>query len=346
LELWGYKFPIFYEDKWADLVRFVDFLGLILFMIAVILVYLEGREFVLEELQKSNDEIKAKNAELNQQKSLIEKINLEMKVQNNLLEVQHEEIKRMNQKLEDIVDERTKRLVKANEELDLFLYRASHDLRRPVTSLIGLFELARLEFGKPAGYELFNYMNTTAANMDKMLRKLIMISEVNHEYTHPSEIDMRAILDKVLAVFNKTIEEKNIEIIARVKCAIFFYSIPMLLEIILYNLIENAITFLNDENESQPTVEITLETTEQNLYIEVKDKGIGIAEEHLPRLTRMFYRASLHSQGNGLGLYIVRKALERLEGSYEIHSQLGQGTTVKVFLPIKTIKNLNLNVIV
>jgi signal transduction histidine kinase len=345
LQLSDLRFPVLYDDKWQDVVHFVDFLGLALFMMAVILVYLNGRELALEQLQRANDEISAKNEELKKQQAIIEKINLETKVKNNLLEVQHDEIKLMNRKLEDMVNERTERLVKANEELDLFLYRASHDLRRPVTSLIGLFELARLEFGKPAGYELFNHMNTTAGNMDKMLRKLIMISEVNHEYTHPSEIDLSEIVDKILRQFRKTIQENNFEISVDIDTQTEFYSIPILLEIILFNLIENSLAFYNDLADETPKIAIRLHSFGNKFEIEVKDNGVGIPEEHIGKVLKMFYRGTLHSQGNGLGLYIVKKAVERLEGHIDIRSQENQGSTVKVILPIKSIKNLNLNVI-
>ena len=106
-------------------------------------------------------------------------------------------------------------------------------------------------------------------------------------------------------------------------------------KIILNNLISNAIKFHRfHENDVQPFVNISLAKNTTSYVLVVQDNGSGIEGKHLDRIFEMFYRASEKSQGSGLGLYILKESVTKLNGSVEAHSSLDRGSTFMITLPI------------
>lgn len=111
-----------------------------------------------------------------------------------------------------------------------------------------------------------------------------------------------------------------------------FHSDEFRVTLILRNLITNAIKYLNPvAQESYLHFAITISSTKA--YIRVEDNGIGIDEQYIDKIFEMFFRATDTSQGSGLGLYIVRQAVEKLQGSIEVESKKGKGTTFLIELP-------------
>jgi signal transduction histidine kinase len=111
-----------------------------------------------------------------------------------------------------------------------------------------------------------------------------------------------------------------------------FASDAVLLSHIIVNLMENSIVF---RSENEPFVKCVLRTEGQRLMIEVMDNGIGIPPDIRDRIFEMFYRGSVKSKGNGLGLFIVKKALELLEGSIDIKSEPNVLTLFTISIPLK-----------
>ena len=105
------------------------------------------------------------------------------------------------------------------------------------------------------------------------------------------------------------------------------------LTIIISNLLSNAITY-SDSTKPQKTIEVFADVNNNNIEITVKDNGVGIDEQYHNKIFDMFFRASLESKGTGLGLYIVKEAVNKLNGKISVSSVLGQGTSVLVELPI------------
>jgi signal transduction histidine kinase len=99
----------------------------------------------------------------------------------------------------------------------------------------------------------------------------------------------------------------------------------MRLKVIFNNLISNAIRYSSKEN---PKIEITVKVKENTAEIIVADNGIGIEEEHLPNVFKMFYRATEKNTGSGLGLYIVKESIDKLKGTITINSKENEGTKV------------------
>lgn len=268
------------------------------------------------ELSRLNREVHEKNEEIqSQSEELIEAYDV---------------ISATNKDLEATVNQRTSQLRQAYKELDTFFYRSSHDFRRPLTTFQGLAEVAKVTLKDPYAIELFNKVNETARGVDRMLVKLQSVSLIASSELPQEDIQFDNELDFVFEQFRSIILEKKIMIKREITVSKPFKSYPAIIRIILENLLENAIYFIAPES---PTVSVSIHDEKQSLVMVVRDNGEGIAKEFHNRIFDMYFRANEKSKGNGLGLYIVRKAVEKLRGTVSFESEYGKGSTFTVTLP-------------
>lgn len=256
-----------------------------------------------------------------------------LKKQKQALELANNEILRMNENLELIVSQRTVLLENAHREMDIFLYKASHDLRGPICSIIGLCNIASRTVNAES-LEVIQKTCNTAFAMDKMLRKLKVISEINHP-SNFSAVMLDEHIANVQKEFRNFVRDHQVKLKVFCPQPILFHSYPNLVEVIIMNLVENALFFSTIEDGVQPVVEIEAVQVNQLVRIVVRDNGIGIDDEIKERIWDMFFIGSEHSRGNGLGLYIVRKSVDALNGTIEIDSVKGRYTQVALEIPIK-----------
>jgi signal transduction histidine kinase len=252
------------------------------------------------------------------------------------------EINRINENLEGLVAERTKLLAGAVKELDTFLYRASHDLRSPVCSIIGLCNIALL-LSKGESKDLVEKMVLTTSTMDKLLKKLSLISEINQP-TNFSSITLLDVMENIKNNFNEVIDDQRIKFIMDCPGDLVIYSYPNLIEIILINLIENSFFYSVLKDPENAQVELTAAIKNDQLEISLYDNGIGVDDTIRHRLFDMFFKGNENSKGSGLGLYIVQKSVQALEGEIRVESEPGVFTKFIVLLPLKSM-TLNSNVL-
>jgi signal transduction histidine kinase len=253
----------------------------------------------------------------------------ELRKQKKQLVLANEEIKSINENLENIVLERTKLLADANQELDTFLYRASHDLRSPVRSIMGLCNLGEHLPQK----ELVEKVESAIHGMDRLLQKLAMVSEINHP-SDLSEIKLYDLLKGIEAKFLTAIRKSGVEFYIDCDKNLSYYSYPHVLEIIVSNLLENALFFGALRNRESMRVELKAEISRDKLLVSIHDNGIGIDQQIREKLYDMFYKGHEQSIGNGLGLYIVQKSVQALNGEIVVDSEVGQYSTFTVKLPV------------
>ena len=245
------------------------------------------------------------------------------------------EINRINENLEDLVSARTKSLADANKELDTFLYRASHDLRSPVCSIIGLCNIA-LHTSEDESRDLVQKVVMTTGIMDKLLKKLSIISEINQP-TNFSSITLVDLVENVKQDFEETINTQNIKFTINCPADLVIYSYPNLVETIIANLIENAFFYSVLKDPLNATVSLDVSMNNNNVVISVHDNGIGVEEAISHKLFDMFFKGTEKSKGHGLGLYIVQKSVQALDGKVEVESEFGSFTKFTVQFPFKTI---------
>ncbi|WMN06732.1 ATP-binding protein [Marivirga arenosa] len=238
-------------------------------------------------------------------------------------------VKLTNENLENIVSERTYLLNKTFKELDTVLYKASHDLRAPLSSIAGISNLINRETNN---VELTNLLFKTNNRMDKLLKKLSTVSEI-HQPGQFEEIIISDIVKRIMDSFQEIIKERNIDFNLQIDVPKNVLSISKLVEVSIYHLIENALYFSWVDNNQQPRVELNIQLEDNALKIKVSDNGVGVDKNIEPKLFEMFHVGSEYSDGNGLGLYIVQKSAELLNGKVYYENTQDGLTTFTVILP-------------
>ena len=268
----------------------------------------------------------------------LSKLNKEVTEKNNQLQKANNDINEINENLEKIVEQRTQnlqlsnaQLMALNEELDTFFYHAAHDLRRPLTNILGLLELGKMHEPSSEMTQLFSYINETVMGMDAMLRKLISLSAITVHQPVLEKIDFESIVEQVKQDLNRQLTTKNIDLEVSVGEHLHYISQPEVVKSILFNLLENAIIFSNAEGNA--FVKVKVYKSDDHIFIKVQDNGIGIAPEYHQQIFHLFFRGHILSQGNGLGLYIVKKAVEQLHGLIYLESEGKKGSTFTIKLP-------------
>ncbi len=218
-----------------------------------------------------------------------------------------------------------------NAELDSFFYRVSHDLKGPISSLLGLNGIVNLDVKDPVALNLFNMYHSQAVRMNDIVMGLINLTEIKNTEKLKSKIDFDKLVDecvnscRYLPNFNNVKVQKEIEVFD-------FYSEWAIINTILQNLIENAIKYSSTDRSALVHIVVTKEI--DSVGISVQDNGQGIALNHQSNIFNMFYRANDRAQGTGLGLYILKRAVERLNGTIELSSIPNEGSNFLVKLPI------------
>ncbi len=304
--------------------------NMIIVAAAGILVLILSASFVgylyYRDKSKSHRHLTQLNSEIYEQKE-------EIQSQAEELIEANQTIALINKELEAKVEKRTAELKQAYKELDTFFYRSSHDFRRPLTTFLGLAEVAKITVKDVSALELFDKVRETAHNLDKMLVKLQSISDLGTQHLVYKEVFLRELVEEIANNYQHQLAEKGIAFRFEVSNDKTFFSYPAMIRIILENLIENAVQFSGVED---PYINISARMEELNLIIEITDNGQGIHAEYHPRIFDMYFRANEHSKGNGLGLYIVKKAVEKLSGTISFQSKYGYGCRFSIAFPRDT----------
>jgi signal transduction histidine kinase len=227
--------------------------------------------------------------------------------------------------------EKNKELIKANRELDRFVYSASHDLRSPLASIAGLIELSRRD--PQAQSEYLKLMMTRVNVMDKFIRDIIDYSRNARLPAAKEILNLHSLCNQVIENVRYLDVTKSPEINVMMDKEFLVFSDPARLQVILSNLISNAVKYA-DVSKEVILITITANKNSKSFSFSVEDNGIGISEAHQDKIFNMFYRASENATGSGLGLYIVKESLEKLKGTITCHSSPGKGSVFTVTIPM------------
>lgn len=227
-------------------------------------------------------------------------------------------------------------LEQRNFELDSFVYRASHDLKAPLNSIMGLIQLVEMEKDVDEIRNLVKLMDRSTGKLDEFIRELVHFSqdarlEVNAE---PLVFDpfVAEIQDSLAHMDGADSLTVNLDIDQDQP----FNSDLVRLKIIFGNLYSNAIKY-RDQRKEQQELNIRIQSNGKAATIEFEDNGVGIPEPHQKRIFELFFRASHQAPGSGMGLYNTLNAVERLNGQIQCISTEGKGTTFRVEIPNATI---------
>lgn len=223
-------------------------------------------------------------------------------------------------------------LTKVNTELDRFVYSASHDLRSPLSSLLGLIHVAR-EDDQWDKQEYLNLMEKSVKRLDTFIGDIIDFSRNARLEVEPEKIEFNSLIAEILEDLRYVENFEKIEKRVDVQLTDDFYSDRKRLRIILTNLIGNAIKHHIPETKEKPFVSIDVKRRKLGVSISVSDNGPGIKSIYQKDIFKMFFRATNRTAGSGLGLYIVQETVNRLGGEVRVESSESTGTSFIVDLP-------------
>lgn len=227
---------------------------------------------------------------------------------------------------------RNQELIKVNQELDRFVYSTSHDLRAPLASILGLINITRLTANEKERQKYLALMEQSINKLEGFIRDIIGYSRNSRVETKREIIDFDALIEGCFRNLNFLEGSEEIQQRLSIKGEGPFYSDQIRLEIMFNNMISNAIRYRDTEKENS-YIEINVELASETAFIEIKDNGIGIDDKYINKIFNMFYRATQASQGSGIGLYIVREAVNKLGGIIVVQSEPGMGTTFRLEIP-------------
>jgi ligand-binding sensor domain-containing protein/signal transduction histidine kinase len=270
----------------------------------------EEIQILLEELEKQKNDIEQKNEELQTQHDTLS-------VKSAALEKAQKRLEEINSTLEKLIERRTNKLNTAVRELETFLYRASHDLRGPISSMLGLIRVAELENGE-RDQVYINFLRKTTMRLERTLAKLVQKHTIQKSKLVPEVISKAGIEEMLHEIVLDIPHFRAKDFQVNIDPSFSLQSDKTMLNILLSNLLENAFFF--SEQSEKTTVILEMRQTHRSVTISVTDFGPGIKEELKDKIFLMFYRGHELSDGNGLGLYLVQHALLRINGKISVET--------------------------
>lgn len=227
--------------------------------------------------------------------------------------------------------ERSLELKQVNNELDNFVYHASHEFRAPLRSILGLTNLIKQDQNIENIMLCMDMIIQSTQNLDEVVQNALALTKnkrVDNAFTsiHWKE-KLQTLLDNLADFKNNN----RIQLDTLINQTSTFYSDLSRINIILGELLANALRFTSHLD--TPIIHIRIYANTEKAEIKIKDNGEGIPGEELPKIFNMFYRGSESSQGSGLGLYIVKNAVNKLNGRVYVTSEEGVGTTFTIEIP-------------
>jgi len=227
---------------------------------------------------------------------------------------------------------KNKQLRALNRELDNFLYSTAHDLRSPLSSLLGLINLMRYENKDGSLKEYLAMMEKSIHRSEYFISQIVNFSKNKRMKIAPEPIHLDVLIEEIFEQSSFVEGFDRIERRVNINHNHVFYSDKNRVTILFNNLISNAIRYA-DVTKENSFIEINARITPTEIAIVFGDNGIGIQPEHLDKIFDMFYRADYNSKGTGLGLFIFRETIKRLNGDVRVESQPGVGTNFFLRLP-------------
>jgi signal transduction histidine kinase len=283
------------------------------------------------EIESQNAEILAQTENLNQSQTKLQDAYEVIEEQKNLLVSQNKNLSTELVGMNKDLTETNSELIKHNNELRQFSYTVSHNLRGPVASLMGLINLIDTANLTTGNVEIHEHIKTSVGRLDNIITDLSKIIDIRHDIFHiRQKINLEAEVREIIKGFKKDLETHDVSIKFYFDKCPEIYSVRPMVHSILYNLISNAIKYR--AHTRRPEIEISSDVKD-NYLIAVKDNGLGIdLKNHRHNLFKLYKRFHYHTEGKGLGLYLVKLQAEALGGSVDVVSEMNKSTTFNVKL--------------
>ena len=290
-----------------------------------------------QEILTQNQEITSQNEELMTHQETLSMQNKQFHEAQQIIKEQSEQIQSLNAHLKIEVDNRTQELQRTNQELiehnnqlEQFAFIAAHNLRAPLTRVMGLANLIQMGATEEDKQAALEKMISSTHDLDQVIKDLNAILNIKRHTGNFTEVDLNESLTRTKRILEKEIEDTGTKIINNFSEADKVYAIAPYVESILYNLISNAIKYRDPER--SPFIAIKTTHEKEFVCLAVMDNGLGIdLQKYKQSVFNLYKRFHLHVEGKGLGLYLVKTQIEALGGRVEVRSEPNEGTTFHVY---------------
>ncbi|GAA4013597.1 PAS domain-containing protein [Hymenobacter fastidiosus] len=240
------------------------------------------------------------------------------------------------QRVEQQLKQQNAELLRINEDLDNFVYTASHDLKQPINNMAGIFEeLTRTAFFRdPDAIKLTAMFERALQQIYSTiynLSELVQVQKLRHEL--PTEVlTLELLTQEVVASIGEQLSAMRAVVTTDFTAAPSVAFVRPNLQSVLYNLISNALKYAAPTR--PPAIHVRSYREDEFVVVAVQDNGVGIdLERYGSQLFQMFRRFHDHVPGSGMGLYLVNRVVQSYGGRVDVESVVGQGTTFRVYIP-------------
>ncbi len=230
------------------------------------------------------------------------------------------------------LEQQNEELVHINNELDRFVYSTTHEIRSPLTSILGLISLINLDKLDKPNHEIIDLIKICVYKMDETIHDIHDYSKNSRNDILIEEIHLKEMIMELFKNHFKTLEGFELDKKLSIKGNTKLLTDKTRLRIILTNLISNSIKYRNPETKKLK-ISMLAEIDEERLVFNTSDNGIGINKDDLPNIFGMFVRATNVGTGTGLGLYILKECIDKLNGKVYVESETSKGTKFTVEIP-------------
>ncbi len=222
-------------------------------------------------------------------------------------------------------------LRKKNEQLNRFVYSASHDLRSPLMSISGILQLAKMENDPRQFCDYLNMINVSVERMDKFTQNIIEYYQNERGGEESEAVDIASLAKEILELLQ--VQFPNAEYGVTITGGDIVTIDPFRLRVVLENILSNAFRFGRTDAEYVHQLSLSIANEDDSLSIQVQDNGRGMTDKQKTQAFDMFFKGDHPASGSGLGLFIAKEAVQKLGGNILINSQLSEGTTVNIHIP-------------
>lgn len=262
-----------------------------------------------EEIKRLSDLLDERTMALMARESDLADRTEELEAQKEELNSVVDELHRRNKSLEVALQELRER----NQELDQILYRVSHDLRSPITSIFGILNLMEYEQMTRLQRDYFQHIRERTTGMDNLLNSLSSLSKTILNDIHYTRVDIDLVIRRCISELKHLANFDLVVIRSEINGNPEIVTDQLLFSIVVKNLLTNSVVFREPKKEG--SVLIRSHASDAWIEVEIIDDGEGILESIKDRIFDMFYRGSELSKGSGLGLYVVKKIVNQLGGN-------------------------------
>jgi signal transduction histidine kinase len=229
---------------------------------------------------------------------------------------------------EEAAEEKNTQLTRVNERLKATIYKISHDIQSPLSSIEALVGLTRSEENNKNINTYFSMIEKSISGLKNYIKNTLQITASKTE-----QIDFKGIVNDYLESIKFNEAMKFVTIKTDISQTNDFYSEKSEITSIISNIVNNSIKYY-DGKKPTSTISITIKTNNTLAIISVKDNGIGIDKDLISKIFDLNFQVNKNSNsGSGIGLYMVRKSLDNLNGTITVDSTLGVGTESIITIP-------------